>query len=227
MPVLPLVGSTIVPPGRSAPSRSAASIIARQMRSFTLPPGLKLSSFAHTSPDTPWSCGNRVSRTTGVAPIRSSAERATCEGSAMPVSNGGVAGESIESVVVIFPGALGDFLLALPALRALRARHAAARATFVVQPSLAALVGLAGVADAVASVDGAETAGLFSGDRTPAWLADRPRVYSWLGADDAEMRGRIARGARFFRTERRDGPVHAAVAYARALRVPTARAALA
>jgi heptosyltransferase-2 len=147
----------------------------------------------------------------------------------MPVSNGGVAEESIEPIVVIFPGALGDFLLALPALRALRARHADARATFVVQPSLAALVGLAGVAETVASIDDAETAGLFSGQRTPSWLAARPRVYSWLGADDAEMRarlGRLARGARFFRTERGDGPVHAAVAYARALRVPTARTAL-
>src|SRR5205823_10925213 len=109
---------------------------------------------------------------------------ATCEGRAMPVSNGGVAEESIQSLVVIFPGALGDFLLALPALRALRARHAGARSTFVVQSSLTALVALAGVADAVVSVDGAETVGLFSGDRTPAWLVDRPRVYSWLGMDD-------------------------------------------
>ncbi len=36
MPVLPLVGSTMVPPGLSFPSRSAASIMATPMRSFTL-----------------------------------------------------------------------------------------------------------------------------------------------------------------------------------------------
>src|SRR5881409_4062798 len=49
MPVLPLVGSTIVAPGRSAPRRSASSIIATAIRSLTLPPGLKNSSFASTT----------------------------------------------------------------------------------------------------------------------------------------------------------------------------------
>src|SRR5262249_40411722 len=55
-----------------------ASIIARQMRSFTLPPGLKLSSFAQT-----WASsfpGKRFSRTTGVWPISSSGVRATLFG---------------------------------------------------------------------------------------------------------------------------------------------------
>ena len=42
-PVLPLVASTMVPPGCSAPERSSASIIGTPMRSFTLPPGLKKS----------------------------------------------------------------------------------------------------------------------------------------------------------------------------------------
>jgi hypothetical protein len=37
--VLPLVGSTIVPPGLSLPSRSAASIIPVAILSLTLPPG--------------------------------------------------------------------------------------------------------------------------------------------------------------------------------------------
>ena len=45
-PVLPEVGSTIVPPGRSRPSRSAASIIASPMRSLFDPPGFMNSSFA-------------------------------------------------------------------------------------------------------------------------------------------------------------------------------------
>ena len=44
--MLPEVGSTIVPPGFSFPSRSAASIIASPMRSFTEPPGFRYSSFA-------------------------------------------------------------------------------------------------------------------------------------------------------------------------------------
>src|SRR5206468_1072605 len=46
VPVLPEVGSTIVPPGRSFPSRSAASIRAVATRSLIEPPGLKTSSFA-------------------------------------------------------------------------------------------------------------------------------------------------------------------------------------
>ena len=46
--MLPLVGSTMIVSGWIFPSRSAASIIARPMRSFTLPSGLWLSSFAAT-----------------------------------------------------------------------------------------------------------------------------------------------------------------------------------
>ena len=48
-PVLPEVGSTIVPPGRSAPDASAASTIRSAMRSLTDPPGLKYSTLASTS----------------------------------------------------------------------------------------------------------------------------------------------------------------------------------
>ena len=50
IPVLPLVASTIVVlPGSIRPSRSAASIIATPIRSFTLPPGLNASSLANSS----------------------------------------------------------------------------------------------------------------------------------------------------------------------------------
>ncbi len=45
-PVLPEVGSTMVPPGFNSPWRSAASIIRIPMRSLTLPPGFSISSFA-------------------------------------------------------------------------------------------------------------------------------------------------------------------------------------
>ena len=44
IPVFPLVGSTIVPPGFSLPDFSAASIIPRAALSFTLLPKLKPSS---------------------------------------------------------------------------------------------------------------------------------------------------------------------------------------
>ena len=39
IPVFPLVGSTRVEPGWSAPRRSASSIMDRAIRSLTLPPG--------------------------------------------------------------------------------------------------------------------------------------------------------------------------------------------
>src|SRR3954469_22596469 len=71
-PVLPDVGSTIVPPGFSFPSCSAFSIIARPMRSLTEPPGFKYSSFASSL-----GCTRRpsaASRTIGVLPTSSSPE---------------------------------------------------------------------------------------------------------------------------------------------------------
>ena len=46
--MLPLVGSMIVAPGLRTPDFSAASTIERAMRSLTLPPGLKYSTFAST-----------------------------------------------------------------------------------------------------------------------------------------------------------------------------------
>ena len=48
MPVLPLVHSMMVPPGLSWPLRSAASTMLKAMRSLTLWPGLKYSTFAKT-----------------------------------------------------------------------------------------------------------------------------------------------------------------------------------
>jgi len=45
-PVFPDVASTMSPPGLRRPSRSAASIIAMPIRSFTEPPGFQYSAFA-------------------------------------------------------------------------------------------------------------------------------------------------------------------------------------
>jgi hypothetical protein len=126
--------------------------------------------------------------------------------------------QSIQRAVVIFPGALGDLLLALPALRALRARHASV--TLVVNAWLCALGGLAGVADETVALDGAAAAGLFAGDALPPWLAGGPAVFSWLGAGDDALRTRVAAAAgsaRIFRVERGSGLGHAAAAYARAV----------
>src|SRR5436309_15453265 len=68
-PVLPEVGSTIVPPGFSFPSRSACSIIARPIRSFSEPPGLRYSSLARIRARP--GGDSLSSRTIGVEPTRS------------------------------------------------------------------------------------------------------------------------------------------------------------
>src|SRR5262249_37415934 len=95
---------------------------------------------------------------------------------------GGVRAQAIhDRVVLLLPGDLGDFLLALPALRLVRAHHFGAHVTAVVSESLRPLVALTGVADATASLDGAEVAWLFGGARRPPWLTPRSLVYSWLG----------------------------------------------
>ena len=72
--MFPDVGSIIVDPGLRRPSFSAASIIARAGRSFTLPPGFVVSTFATTGHAIP--SVTRVRRTMGVLPIRSRTESA-------------------------------------------------------------------------------------------------------------------------------------------------------
>jgi ADP-heptose:LPS heptosyltransferase len=121
-------------------------------------------------------------------------------------------------LVVLFPGALGDLVLAMPALAGLGRRHVGARLTLVVSGWLRALAATAGVAHVVASLDDADAAGLFGGSRLPSWLDGRPTVYSWIGSRDAEVRARIearADRASFFAVERSDGSEHAAIVYAR------------
>src|SRR4051812_16519756 len=77
-PVLPDVGSTIVPPGCKRPSRSAASIIAIAARSFTLPPGFTVSTLARSRPGTSSASEMRLSRASGVLPTRSRIDSAYC-----------------------------------------------------------------------------------------------------------------------------------------------------
>src|SRR5687768_10810943 len=75
-PVLPLVGSTMVPPGLSLPSRSAASTILMAIRSLTDPPGFMYSSLARTSGLAP--SVTRESWIRGVLPTRSISEVTYC-----------------------------------------------------------------------------------------------------------------------------------------------------
>ena len=66
MPVLPEVGSMMVVSGFRMPSRSAAAIMAKPMRSLTLPRGLKNSPFKAMVASTPPAM--RLSLMSGVRP---------------------------------------------------------------------------------------------------------------------------------------------------------------
>ena len=76
IPVLPLVGSTMMVSSVMAPAAIAASTIEAPMRSFTLEPGLKNSSLATTSATTSSAIGR--TRTRGVLPISSVMSLAIC-----------------------------------------------------------------------------------------------------------------------------------------------------
>lgn len=121
-------------------------------------------------------------------------------------------------VVVLFPGALGDLVLARGALAAIRARHRGARVVLAVQGTLRTLATTVGLADEVVSLDDADAAGLFGGSRMPRWFGIRPDLYAWLGTRDAEvaarLRGLSARTA-LFPVVRGDGEMHASHEYLR------------
>src|SRR5687768_17171321 len=81
VPVLPEVGSTIVPPGLSRPSASAASTIRIATRSLIEPPGLKYSTLATTWGVSP--AAMRERRTSGVSPTVSRIDSLMSAGAAM------------------------------------------------------------------------------------------------------------------------------------------------
>src|SRR2546430_1742680 len=94
MPVLPEVESRIVLPGTSRPRARPSSIILTAGRSFTEPPGLNPSSFAHirtpaATPSRTW----RISRS-GVLPTRPATERAASGPSVGAVGRARAAGPS-------------------------------------------------------------------------------------------------------------------------------------
>lgn len=124
------------------------------------------------------------------------------------------------AIVVLFAGALGDFLLALPALRGLRA---GGRVVLGVRGPLVGVAALAGAAERVVALDDRAMAVFLGGGAPPPWWPARPRVVSWFGTDDPAIRARLgahATEAVFLRVERGPGPRHAACAYAAAAGVP-------
>jgi hypothetical protein len=86
-------------------------------------------------------------------------------------------------LLVIHPGALGDVLQAVPALRALRGRERACRVSLAAQPRLARLLAGAGVVDEALSFDALGLSVLFTDDPC------RPRWPSGWAASTTSSRG--------------------------------------
>lgn len=91
------------------------------------------------------------------------------------------------STLAIHPGPVGDVLLAVPALRALKAEQPAEQLRLAAQPSVGRLLAALGAVDDVLSFDGLGLQALFVEDDSPPCLeairAAR-RVVCWFGARD-------------------------------------------
>lgn len=97
-------------------------------------------------------------------------------------------------VLVLFPGALGDFICFLPALSGLMRRHPAGL-TLVTKPEWQTLLQLPGAA--MVSIDRREIADLFTQGApvqgsTRTLLGGRSHAYSWTGATEPTFAERLA-----------------------------------
>ncbi len=129
-------------------------------------------------------------------------------------------------VVCIRPGALGDTLLALPALALLRRAIPAARVTYIGRRDALALIHASGLADHVYPYDLADWAGLFATKPRATALAretfTHTVVVAWLRDEDARAATNLRRlgaSAAVVAPPRptEGGDVHAALLAARAL----------
>lgn len=94
-------------------------------------------------------------------------------------------------VLAIHPGALGDVLLAVPALRALRA-SAPGPLALAAQPRIAGLLAALGVVDEGLRFETLRLDALFAGDGPPAArVAAAARVVCWFGARDPDFVRRL------------------------------------
>lgn len=93
------------------------------------------------------------------------------------------------TALAVHPGALGDVLLTIPALRALR--DGGHRVVLAAQPRLAALVAALGEADEACDFESLRLDALFGGSGG-ARLPPAERIVCWFGARDADFTRRLA-----------------------------------
>lgn len=122
-------------------------------------------------------------------------------------------------ILVIRGGAIGDFILTLPVLAALRARLPGNHLEVLGYPHIASLALSAGLVDAVRPIESRPMVGFFArgGDLDPAWasyFSSFNLIVSFLFDPDLIFRGNIARVSRaqFIQGRHRpdeSGPLHA------------------
>jgi heptosyltransferase III len=99
------------------------------------------------------------------------------------------------STLAIHPGALGDVLLAVPALRALKAQHPTEPLVLGAQPGVGGLLAALGAVDRVVSFDALGLDTLFVDDDDAAAPSEvvraAGRVVCWFGARDAIFTRRL------------------------------------
>jgi ADP-heptose:LPS heptosyltransferase len=98
-----------------------------------------------------------------------------------------------KGTLILFPGALGDFICALPAFLGLRKTHGP-RTTLVARSEALELLALPGLTPV--SIDRSEIADLFATgaevrSETRALLGEHAAVYSWTGAGDPDFASRL------------------------------------
>jgi heptosyltransferase-2 len=101
-------------------------------------------------------------------------------------------------ILVIRGGALGDFLLTLPVLAALRQHYPKRRLEILGYPSIASLAVAAGLADAVSAVESPRFAGFFVQNgswsaQAGEWFSGFDRVISYLHDPQGIFRRNVAR----------------------------------
>ena len=98
-------------------------------------------------------------------------------------------------ILIIHPGALGDVLQAVPALRGLRAAAPGGRLVFAGQPRLGRLLVALGVVDEARAFDGLGLEALFTDEPAPpalvAFLGGFTRVVSWFGSREPTYVARL------------------------------------
>ncbi len=100
------------------------------------------------------------------------------------------------TIITLHPGALGDVLLAVPALRRLRARYPGHRLVLVAGSEVANLLALAGLVDEWASWQDGAVAQFFSGPgplsaRWERWLSTCDYAVAWLHDHDGTVSSRL------------------------------------